>query len=317
MTAPTGPQPADDGLVRPISFEARHGDGHDRTLVLGGGGIFFIAWQIAYLNGLAERGVDLKKAEIIVGTSAGSVVASLVAGLRLHRAEDELELFARFPALVGRMAPADDLAPSQQRALLLFAAAVDAEPATLQHIGHAALAADAAPATKIRRSIGAVLGMRRWPSPALHTTAVDTFTGERLVVTADAGIPVAAAAAASSSVPGLFSPQPLHDRRAMDGGVSGSGIHTDLVAGASRALVLSVSAQTGMPEARMTMQPDSQERELAALAASGTEAQVRGPADVDPDRLMDPSSVPDAMRLGEAQAEADGAELAAFWADRS
>ena len=42
---------------------------------------------------------------------------------------------------------------------------------------------------------------------------------------------VARAAAASSSVPVIFSPQPLHDRRAMDGGVSGTGIHADLAAG--------------------------------------------------------------------------------------
>ena len=38
------------------------------------------------------------------------------------------------------------------------------------------------------------------------------------------------AVAASSAVPGLFAPQRLGDRRAMDGGVSGSGIHADLVA---------------------------------------------------------------------------------------
>ena len=52
---------------------------------------------------------------------------------------------------------------------------------------------------------------------------------------------MAHAAAASSSVPGIFSPQPILDRRCMDGGVSGSGINSDVVAGAERVVILALA----------------------------------------------------------------------------
>ena len=48
-------------LARPISFDARYGEGAGRTLVLGGGGVYYVAWQVAYLNGLIKRGVELSK----------------------------------------------------------------------------------------------------------------------------------------------------------------------------------------------------------------------------------------------------------------
>ena len=51
------------------------------ALVLGGGGITGIAWEIGVLAGLAEAGVDLSGADLVVGTSAGSVVGR-AAGLR-------------------------------------------------------------------------------------------------------------------------------------------------------------------------------------------------------------------------------------------
>ena len=44
------------------------------ALVLGGGGITGIAWELGILHGLAEAGIDLTGADTVVGTSAGSVV---------------------------------------------------------------------------------------------------------------------------------------------------------------------------------------------------------------------------------------------------
>ena len=48
------------------------------ALVLGGGGITGIAWEVGILVGLARAGVDVTDAETVVGTSAGSVVGSQV-----------------------------------------------------------------------------------------------------------------------------------------------------------------------------------------------------------------------------------------------
>ncbi len=50
------------------------------ALVLGGGGITGIAWEIGLLAGLADAGVDLTGAGLVVGTSAGSVVGAQLTG---------------------------------------------------------------------------------------------------------------------------------------------------------------------------------------------------------------------------------------------
>jgi NTE family protein len=49
------------------------------ALVLGGGGPVGLAWEIGMLSGLAAVGVDLTGADLVVGTSAGSVVGAQVA----------------------------------------------------------------------------------------------------------------------------------------------------------------------------------------------------------------------------------------------
>ena len=49
-----------------------------RALVLGAGGEAGIAWEVGLLAGLAERGVDLTAADLVVGTSAGAGVAARI-----------------------------------------------------------------------------------------------------------------------------------------------------------------------------------------------------------------------------------------------
>src|SRR3954449_12501347 len=52
--------------------------GMTRALVLGGGGVAGIGWELGILKGLYEAGVDLTTADRVVGTSAGSAVAAQV-----------------------------------------------------------------------------------------------------------------------------------------------------------------------------------------------------------------------------------------------
>jgi len=307
-------QGASEALARPIDAGAGYGDGLGHTLVCGGGGLWFVAWQVAYLQALHERGLDLSKAERVVGTSAGSLIATIVTAGNLKRTAGKVDLLSKVPGIVGHLAGGDELKPSQARALDLFTTAPDADLARLREIGHAALAAHAPPVEKIRRSLGLVLGVRRWPSEALHITAVDTFTAERLVITKASDIAVAQACAASSAVPGAFTPPSLHDRRAMDGGISGTGVHTDLVAGSDRALVLSLAANVQHEVGAMTAAPGAQAKELADLAASGTQVLMKGPSSFDEQALMDPNAVAGAIELGEQQAAEDADEVLALWA---
>ena len=307
------PDPLDSVLPKPISFEARYGDGIGRSLVLGGGGVYFVAWQVAYLNELIRRGVQLEEAERIVGTSAGSLVSSILASRGLKRFGKQVDWIAKVPALVNLLAPASHFHESQVRALEMFRDADNSDPATIKAIGHAALSANTPTAAEMRRSTGFAIAARGWPSPALHITAVDAYTGERLVVTQEAQTSAIRAAAASSAVPGIFSPQRLHDRWCMDGGVSGSGTHCDLVAGSKKAFVISLGAVVESDFGTMTLSPSSFKDEMDELAKAGTVAIARGPKKVDLSRLMDPDAVPEAIALGVEQAGEDVEELTAFW----
>ena len=285
---------SDDGLARPIAFDAGYGAGVDRALVLGGGGVVFVAWLTAYLGELSRRGVVVQDAERIVGTSAGSVLATVIAAGRLDRFSRLIRLVEERPSLIGRLAPAAKLAPSQQRAVDLFDVARDAETATVRAIGAAASAAHTPGVNRLPSSVALMTQTWRWPSERLVVSAVDVYNGERLALEQRTGVPLLRAVAASASVPGLFAPQPVGDRRAMDGGVSGSGIHSDLVAGARRALVFPIAGE--LPEARMTIAADATDREMVALRAAGTEVEVRHSRLPYGTNLMDPAEVPTARR---------------------
>src|SRR5207302_8121589 len=50
-----------------------------RALVLGGGGVAGVAWELGILLGLHDTGVDVRGADLIIGTSAGSVVGAQIA----------------------------------------------------------------------------------------------------------------------------------------------------------------------------------------------------------------------------------------------
>src|SRR5260370_22782556 len=50
-----------------------------RALVLGGGGVAGVAWELGILTGLHDTGVDVRGADVIIGTSAGSVVGAQIA----------------------------------------------------------------------------------------------------------------------------------------------------------------------------------------------------------------------------------------------
>lgn len=302
------------GIALPRSMDARYGRGIERGLVLGGGGIWFVAWQTGYLRRLEELGLRLGLADRLVGTSAGSIVASILAAEKLSGFARTVDLLARAPGLLALMAASGPLEPSCQRALDAFRDARDCEPETLRSIGFAALAARTPSAETTARNFGVILRMRRWPSSRLHITCVDAYTGERCVVTRSAGVPVARASAASSAVPGIFAPQPVQDRKCMDGGVAGTGAHLDLVAGARRALVVSLvdGSEPGLTWGTMT--PESIRQEFEDLLATGTKALRVVPRVDVPEDVMDPRLAARAAQDGMAQADEDADRVRAFWA---
>jgi NTE family protein len=49
------------------------------ALVLSGGGVTGAAWETTFLKGLRDVGIDLTSADLIIGTSAGSILGTQVA----------------------------------------------------------------------------------------------------------------------------------------------------------------------------------------------------------------------------------------------
>ena len=311
----------DDGLAHPIPYQPRLGVGKQRGLVLGGGGAYLAAWMVGYFHGLKQNGVDLADADIAVGTSAGSVVGATLLGGHLWRLSAELDILGSFPKLFSALIPTMAPNASQLRARSVANTAADADPATIQRIGRAAMAArNPAGSDQYRTTVERLIGEDRWPSPRLHTTAVDCYTGQRLVVSGDAGIPINAACAASSSLPGAMGPTWLKDRLCMDGGMCQTSTHADVVAGVDRALVISLS--DGGPEAvkvglRTSGMPNTLQDEIKSLERQGTKTMLKVvgllPGVSVVDSIMDPKWIEPCLKNGHARAQADAAQMRAFW----
>jgi NTE family protein len=310
-----------DGLAVPIaesSTPSALAAGLDRTLVLGGGGEWYIAWYCGLFHGLLEQGVDASAlAEMIVGTSAGSYAGSSMASGHFHRLRAEFDFFGHFPGLFAQLAPVTDPNASQQRAQKINAAAKDGSLATRQIIGHAALAADNhLNGSAIDRMAAFLTGDSRsdWPAAKMHTTAVDCYSGERVVVSQATArknsIPLAHGAAASSSLPGLMGPTLLGQRYCMDGGMCSNPAHVDLVAGSRRALIITLN--DGLKPPFLTGIPHPIADNIRQVETAGTRTMwiKADPPDVN---LLDPKQILPALRTGYERAQREADAIKAFW----
>ncbi|MEV0559871.1 patatin-like phospholipase family protein [Dactylosporangium sp. NPDC050588] len=204
----------------------------ERTaLVLGAGGITGVAWQLGLLIGLARQGLDLTRADLIVGTSAGAITGALVAA-----GHDP----AAAAAMEAPLGPGDPrIRADWTRGAVAFQLLQDPSlpPAELRRrIGAIALEAEVGPPEPWLASFARRLPIDRFPDRLL-VTAVDTATGEPAFWTAASGVPLVPAVAASCAVPCLFPPMPVNGGRYMDGGVR-SRTNADLAAGYDRVVVL-------------------------------------------------------------------------------
>lgn len=208
------------------------------VLVLGGGGTLGEAWLRALLAGLeAETGWDLRECDGFVGTSAGSIVAAvLAAGRRPEAAEHALAEWARGTRAGGPEGPdpsgteePDPFVPRVARraggaALAVAAPFAPAVAAGLEPAGAVMRAAllrrGRRPAREIPRLRQALEALDGEFDGRLRVTAVDLRSGRRVVFGAP-GAPaarVAEAVLASCAVPWVFRPVSIGGREYVDGG---------------------------------------------------------------------------------------------------
>jgi NTE family protein len=199
--------------------------------VLGGGGVTGIAWETGLLAGLLDAGVDLTDADVVVGTSAGSVVGAQVrSGVPLD------ELFAvQLRDATGEIAARMGFA-AMARFVIAAAWPGDVRRARAR-LGRAAMRARTVPEAVRRAVIEQRLPVREWPERPLLITAVDAESGERRVFDRGSGVPLLDAVAASCAVPIVWPPITVESHTYVDGGVA-SVANADLAQGCDRVVVL-------------------------------------------------------------------------------
>ena len=280
--------------------------GERRTaLVLGGGGITGIAWEVGVLAGLADAGLDLTGADLVVGTSAGSVVGALVAS-----GADLAEIYDRQLDPPGTERPARMTRAGLARYGWALVRSRGRDEEFRRRIGRLALAAERAGLTPSEQErldvIGARLVSREWPDRPLVVTAVDALTGEFVPFDRDSGVPLLHAVAASCAVPGVYPPVTIGGRRYVDGGMR-SATNADLAREHERVVVLApiprglgpmtgVAGHLGHLSARVAVvAPDA-----ASRAAIGR-------------NVLDPAARAPSARAGREQAAAVVERVAAAW----
>lgn len=203
------------------------------VLVLGGGGILGEAWMLAVLVGMQEEsGFDPRESEAFVGTSAGSIVAAvLAAGIdprsRLGRMPEQPAVGdddARSPGNGGggpRARVARLALQGARGAAAPFAAAGLRTTAPGGALFRRTLLGLAPTGRRSLRGLGEHLEREgaRWDG-RLRVSAVDLGTGKRVMFGApDAPeASVGEAVEASCAIPGVFEPIEIGGREYVDGG---------------------------------------------------------------------------------------------------
>jgi NTE family protein len=278
-----------------------------RALVLGGGGVAGIAWELGILLGIADESPAaaqaLLESDVLLGTSAGSAVAAqLGSGLPLT------ELFAR---QVDEASTEIDPGVGIDELSELFLAAASDPAATLtqrrQRIGAVALAAETVAEPVRREVIAHRLPSHGWPQRALRITAIDVDTGELRQFDRCSGVDLIDAVAASCAVPGAWPPVTMADRRYMDGGV-GSAINLHLAEDCAEAVVLVPAGESSPSPFGAGAATELGEFGGAAL---GVFADDESLAAFGPNPL-DPNCRPASARAGRAQGRRVAATVAGF-----
>jgi NTE family protein len=210
-----------------------------RALVLAGGGLAGIAWELGVLLGLRDEDPDLHAsivaADVVVGTSAGSTVAAQITSgapfddlyaSQLSDASTEIDIDMDFEELMVRFATAfkEATGPEDMR----------------RRIGALALDTPTISETARRAVVASRLPQASWPDRSLLLTAVEAETGTLRVFTKESGVSLLDAVSASCAVPGVWPPVTIGDLRYIDGGVR-SGTNADLAAGSDRVLIITPS----------------------------------------------------------------------------
>ena len=277
------------------------------ALVLGGGGVAGIAWETGLLAGLLERGIDLSDADVVVGTSAGSVVGTVLRQGALAPTYESLREPPSYDlADVGGL----DLEP------LLAAGAAAAQSEGTEEQARSIIGRVAARAHTPETDDQAVARFERllptteWPDGELRVTAVDALDGTFRVLDRAAGVPLARAVAASCAVPGVYPATTVDGRLLMDGGMRSS-TNADVAADCDRVLIVACGPELPASSLGPTLTVAAEGlRSTAEVLVIVADADSTAAFGTNP--LLPESSTASAL-AGYAQAGTVAEQVRAFW----
>jgi NTE family protein len=300
---------------------ARSSETGGRTLILGGGGPVGEAWESGVIAGLMERGVDLSRADRIIGTSAGAIVGARLAS-RMRPADFIEAALARADAPPPGQHPVPPSGPPPD---LSFLAGKLEEMGTSEGAQQSIRAEIGEWAQKVHPVVSESLFVasyqrrfpeKNWPGRAYECVSVDTADGSLRVWKGSSGVPLAVAVASSCALPGLFAPVAIDGHRYMDGGVR-SVTNADLARGCKTALVLAPTMGVNDPMAKSFTRPLG--AELQSLRDSGCKVELVAPDSASLKAfgasLGDENNRAPAMDAGRVEGRDKAGELARFWND--
>lgn len=282
-----------------------------RGLVLGAGGVLGAAWTIGALTALAERdGVDPGASDVLVGTSAGSVLAAVLSAgtgvpdLLLHQRGIPVPGIAfdhdaqrSFPPLprpgIGspRGLVSSAFRPLQVTPMMALSTVLPRGRGSLEPVG---------------QLVDAVVPRGQWtPHPTTWIVAMDYESGRRVAFGREGAPPAALrdAVMASCSIPGWYAPVSIGSSSYVDGGAC-SVTSVDLLCPLGLDEVVVLAPMASLAYDRPTSVAARLERglrrvvtrrvlaEVRRLEATGTKVTLLGPGPQDlaaiGGNLMDP-----------------------------
>jgi NTE family protein len=293
----------------------------NRALVLSGGGPICEAWQSGLVAGMADNGLNLSTADLIIGTSAGSIVGAQLAMTRAPSSMRALEA-----ARQASMPPPPPSGTKSQPPMLDEAmlgkklrelaegkrppAQVRAEIGAWASSAHPVMSEDA-----FVNIYSRLFPDKAWPQTPFECVAVNAEDGSIKIFSKDSGVDLAHAVAASCAVPGIFPPITIDGHRYIDGGMR-SLTNADLARGYKSVIVFNFIASP-----RTTVIAKSfgalSDRELKVLRDSGSTVESITPdapslAAFGPN-LQDPNRRPAAYAAGIGQGRREAAKLNSIW----
>ncbi|MCH4337305.1 patatin-like phospholipase family protein [Staphylococcus haemolyticus] len=280
-------------------------DNLEHAIVLGGGGSLAIGWELGYLLTLSSQGIDVRHADLMIGTSGGAQAATVLTSNKSFDVIYDEQIAPKS----NETPPVKDMSGIFER----YAQIQEHSKSPKEWIENYSVYAledhkfnESVHITRLEHRIKGI----EWPSN-LMITAINARKAERVVLTSDSQVNLHRAMASSGSLPGVWPATTIEGDKHFDGGCH-SMENADLAKGAKKVLILA----TNLPIST----PYKLEDAIKELEESGAKVKLITPSKAVFDKLnelggntVDPSIRPDIFKAGEAQALEDVEKIRSFW----